>query len=105
MVPWYHCTNVCSHSASFLSTPLLCAMTITAPSTNAVTAASHAIDLALAASPHTAGTLVFDTVYECTRLPLAVEYEVIDADRRVFVLTVWDVARGAKAMVPLRRSV
>lgn len=61
---------------------------------NAVTAAVHAIDVALAAAPHTVGTQVFDTVYEYTRPPLGVEYEVIDADCRVFVLSAWDTARG-----------
>jgi hypothetical protein len=64
---------------------------------NAVTAASHAIDVTLAASPHTAGVLIFDTLYEYTHPPLGVEYEVIDAECRVFVLTVWDTTRGRPA--------
>jgi hypothetical protein len=72
----------------------LAAIWMAASNRNTVTAASHAIDLALASSPHTAGVLVFDTVYEYTQQPLSVEYEVIDADMRVFVLAVWDTATG-----------
>jgi hypothetical protein len=67
---------------------------LAATNRNAVTAASNAIDLVLAASPHTPGVVVFDTVYEYTRPPLGVDYEVIDADRRVFVLDCWDTATG-----------
>lgn len=40
---------------------------------------------------------MFDTVYECTHPPLGAEYEVIDADCRVFVLNVWDSAQGRPA--------
>ncbi len=73
--------------------------TIWLASTNRTTVsiASHAIEVAIAASPHAVGTLHFDTVYEYTHLPLTVEYEVIDADRRVFVLTVWDAVQGRPA--------
>lgn len=36
---------------------------------NVVTAAVAAIDQAIAVSPHTVGTLIFDTVYEYTHAP------------------------------------
>jgi hypothetical protein len=36
-------------------------------------------------------------VYEYPRSPRGVEFEVIDADRRVFVLTAWDTATGRPA--------
>ena len=72
----------------------LAAIWMAAANRNAVTTASNAIDLQLAASPHTTGTLVFDTVYEYSHGSLGVEFEVIDADCRVFVLTVWDTASG-----------
>jgi hypothetical protein len=72
----------------------LAAIWLASANRNAVTRASDAIDLILAAAPNAVGTVVFDTVREYTQQPLAVEYEVIDADMRVFVLTVWDTATG-----------
>jgi len=61
---------------------------------NAVTRASNAIDIALASTPNALGVAVFDTVREYAHPPLAVEYEVIDPDREVVVLTVWDINQG-----------
>ena len=61
---------------------------------NAVTRASHTIDLLLGTAPHTVGTVLFDTLREYMEPPLGVEFEVIDADRRVFVLTCWDTSSG-----------
>ena len=61
---------------------------------NAVTAASHAIDQTLADDADTVGRAVFDTVREYTYPPLGVEFEVIVAHARVWVLTVWDSATG-----------
>jgi hypothetical protein len=72
----------------------LAAIWLAAIDRNAVTRASNAIDLALATSPNTVGVPVFDTVREYTRPPLGIEFEVIDADMRVFVLTVWDTSIG-----------
>jgi hypothetical protein len=72
----------------------LAAIWMAATDRNAVTRASHQIDLALATSPNTVGDSVFDTVREYTCLPLGIEFEVIDADMRVFVLTVWDTSIG-----------
>jgi plasmid stabilization system protein ParE len=79
---------------SVIAQQQLAAIWLVAPDRNAVTRASHAIDLALAASPHAIGTLLFDTVYEFSLPPLAVEFEVIDDDMRVLVLAVWDTAAG-----------
>ena len=50
--------------------------------------------IALASSPNTVGVPVFDTVREHQHPPLGVEFEVIDANRRVFVLTCWDTLSG-----------
>ena len=72
----------------------LAAIWMAATDRNAVTRASHQIDLSLAISPNTVGVTVFDNVREYTHPPLGVEFEVIDADMRVFVLTVWDTNRG-----------
>ncbi len=76
---------------------LLAALWLASANRNAVTAAVNAIDRVLAAAPNTTGVLVFDTVREHTIPPLGIEFEVIDADRRVVVLTVWDSATGRPA--------
>ena len=65
-----------------------------APDRNAVTRAVAAIDAALGTAPHTAGAVLFDTVYEFTRAPLGVEYEASDADRLVTISAVWDTNLG-----------
>ena len=75
----------------------LAAVWLAAPDRNAVTRAVAAVDRVLAASPNAAGVVVFDTVREYTLPPLAVEFEVIDADRRVVVLDCWDAAAGRPA--------
>jgi hypothetical protein len=64
---------------------------------NAVTAAAHAIDQALAIDADAVGRPVFDTVREYIHPPLGVEFEVIVADARVWVLKVWDTAHGRPA--------
>jgi hypothetical protein len=61
---------------------------------NAITAASHEVDSVLEMFPHSAGTIRFDTVHEFACPPLGVEFEVDDAGRKVFVLSVWDTNRG-----------
>lgn len=82
-----------------LALRLLAALWLAATDRNAVTAAVAAIDRVLARSPTTTGGVVFDTVREYAHPPLAVEFEVIDADRRVIVLSVWDTAYGRPAPV------
>jgi hypothetical protein len=72
----------------------LAAVWLAAADRNAVTWAVTAIDLALAHSPNTSGTVLFDTVRAFEHPPLGVEFEVIDDDSQVFILSVWDVYRG-----------
>jgi hypothetical protein len=76
----------------------LAAIWLAAPDRNAITAAAHAIDQTLAVDPDTVGRAVFDTVRQYNHPPLAVEFEVIHADMRVWVLTVWDTATGRPAV-------
>lgn len=61
---------------------------------NAVTVAAHAIDLTLAVDADTVGRAVFDTVRQYNHPPLAVEFEVVVADCRVFVLSCWNTLTG-----------
>jgi hypothetical protein len=67
---------------------------LAAANRTAVTTAVHAIDQTLAVEADTVGRVVFDTVREYTYPPLGVEFEVILADARVWVLLVWDLAAG-----------
>jgi hypothetical protein len=75
----------------------LAAIWTAAADRNAVTAAVHVIDQTLAVDPDTVGRIVFDTVREYNHPPLGVEFEVIHADMRVWVLTVWNTATGRPA--------
>jgi hypothetical protein len=71
------------------------ARTWTAPrNRNAVTAASHAINQTLEDDPDTVGRVVFDSVRVYTYPPLGVESDLIPADLRVWVLSVWDTGAG-----------
>jgi hypothetical protein len=70
---------------------------LAASNRNAVTAAVHAIDQTLAVDADTVGRVVFDTVREYNQPPLGVEFEVIIADTRVWVLLVWDLSTGRPA--------
>jgi plasmid stabilization system protein ParE len=60
----------------------------------AVTAAASIIDQLLAQNPDQQGDVCFDTVRTLVVSPIGVDFEVIDADRIVYVLTVWDEASG-----------
>lgn len=82
---------------SVMAEQLLADLWLAANDRSAVAAASHHIDQILATSPNTTGVPDFDTVRVYRRDPLGVEFEVIDADLRVFVLSVWDVNRGRPA--------
>ena len=75
----------------------LAAIWLAAADRNAITAAVHAIDQTLAVDPDTVGRSVFETVRQYNHPPLGVEFEVIHADMRVWVLTVWDLATGQPA--------
>jgi plasmid stabilization system protein ParE len=56
--------------------------------------AAYAIDRILSERPTHAGTVSFDTVRQFLHWPLGVEFEVIEDDKRVIVLSVWDTDRG-----------
>ena len=76
----------------------LAAIWLASSNRRAVTAAAHAIDQALAYDADAVGRVVFDTVREYLYPPLGVEFEVIVADSRVWVLKVWDSAAGRTAV-------
>jgi hypothetical protein len=56
----------------------------------AVTNAAFAIDQFLAQDPETRGEARFDTVRTLSVPPLGVDFEVMEEDRLVYVLTCWD---------------
>jgi hypothetical protein len=57
---------------------------------NAVTAASHRLDLDLASDPFTRGIPRNSSVNRtATDLPLGIDYEIIEDDKKVRVLRVW----------------
>jgi hypothetical protein len=70
----------------------LAAIWTAAPDRSAVAKASNDIDILLVRDPESRGKLSFDTVRILTIAPLAVEFEVLEEDRQVFVLSVWRVA-------------
>lgn len=72
----------------------LAAIWLVASDRNAVTTATHEIDLVLELFPNSAGKTVFATVREYARSPLVVEFEVDDVNRRVYVISVWGIAHG-----------
>ena len=64
---------------------------------NAVSSAAHMIDRLLSQDPDYFGEICFDTVRSFSAPPLGVDYEVIEADRIVFVLAAWDSSRSKRA--------
>jgi hypothetical protein len=62
---------------------------LNAPDRNAIAAASHQIDITLREDPDTVGRATLDNVREYLCPPLGVEFEVIESDRLVRVLSVW----------------
>jgi plasmid stabilization system protein ParE len=72
----------------------LAAVWMAAADRNAVTSAAHTVDALLAVSPETRGNLRFDTVRTLTVPPLGVDFEVVEPDRIVYVLTAWDTTKG-----------
>ena len=69
----------------------LAALWLIASDQLAVTMAANTIDRRLARNPESQGEALFDTVRLMAIAPLAVEFEVLDADRLVYVLSVWRV--------------
>jgi hypothetical protein len=61
----------------------------------AVTSASHTINRLLTWNPDTRGTLRFDTVRTLTVPPIGVDFEVVDQDLIVWVLSDWDTTQAA----------
>jgi hypothetical protein len=72
----------------------LSALWMAAPNRAAVTAASSEIDRLLATDPDQRGVVCFDTVRTLNVPPLGVDFEAIEADHVIYVLTVWDLAQG-----------
>jgi hypothetical protein len=70
----------------------LAAIWLAAPDRNAITVASEEIDRELRTDPDTLGRPTFATVREYRHPPLAIEFEVVEADRIVHVLSVWTVS-------------
>ena len=68
---------------------MLAAIWLAALDRNAITIASDAIDAELRVDPDTLGTPFFDTVRNYVRPPSGVQFEAIEADRIVHVLSVW----------------
>jgi hypothetical protein len=56
---------------------------------NRLTSAVHEIELELAEDPEAIGRRTFDNVREYRYPPIGVEFEVVEADRIVYVLSVW----------------
>jgi plasmid stabilization system protein ParE len=57
-----------------------------------VTSAANIVDQLLAEDAETRGEIRFDTVRSLVILPVGVDFEVVELDRIVYVLSVWHVA-------------
>lgn len=68
----------------------LAALWLAAGNRNAVTSAANSIDQLLNQDPELRGVLCFDTVRTLLIPPLGVDFEIVDADRVVYVLSVWE---------------
>ena len=56
---------------------------------NAMTSAANIVDQLLAKDPETRGELRFDTVRSFAIVPLGVDFEIVELDRIVYVLSAW----------------
>jgi hypothetical protein len=71
----------------------LAAVWMAASDRNAVTTASHRLELDLAREPFTRGVRRNSSVNRtATDLPLGVDYEIIEDDKKVRVICVWAIA-------------
>lgn len=68
---------------------MLAAIWMAAPDRNAITVANDEIDAVLREDADTVGRPVFDTVRQFELWPLGVQFEVVKADRLVYVLACW----------------
>ncbi|HTU93467.1 MAG TPA: type II toxin-antitoxin system RelE/ParE family toxin [Gemmataceae bacterium] len=69
----------------------LAALWMAAFDRNAVTSAANIMDHLLAEDPETRGEERFDTVRSFVIMPLGVDFEIIELDRIVYVLSAWHV--------------
>lgn len=56
---------------------------------NAMNSAANIVDQLLAEDPETRGEARFDTVRSLVIVPLGVDFEIIELDRIVYVLSAW----------------
>jgi hypothetical protein len=75
----------------------LAALWIAAADRDAFTSAANTIDALLAEDPESRGEPCFDTVRTLSIPPVGVDFEVIEPDRLVYVLSAWDTARTEPA--------
>ncbi|MBV9123918.1 MAG: hypothetical protein JO112_11220 [Planctomycetes bacterium] len=68
----------------------LAAIWMGAQDRNAVTSAAHTIDKLLSRNPESIGEVCFDMVRTLVIPPLGVDFEVMEDDRIVYELSVWD---------------
>jgi hypothetical protein len=68
---------------------------LNAPDRRAVTRSAHRIDELLRVDPQDQGDHLFDTVRAMIVGALGVEFEVIEEDRLVRILSVWDTSLGS----------
>jgi hypothetical protein len=71
---------------------MLAAIWLAAADRNAITIANDEIDETLREDADTVGRLSFDTVREYERPPVGVQFEVVETDRIVYVLSCWLIA-------------
>jgi hypothetical protein len=72
----------------------LAAVWMDADDRNAITSAAHTIDGLLAVDPESRGEVRFDTVRTLSVPPLGVDFEVVEPDRIVYVLSAWDTTKS-----------
>lgn len=67
----------------------LAAIWLDADDRNAIASATNTIDWLLARTPESLGAPRFDTVRTLAIPPLGIDYEVVEQDRIVYVLSIW----------------
>lgn len=72
----------------------LAAVWLASDNRNGVTRATDEIDNTLERFPASAGECLFDTVRELEEPPLSVEFEVLEEEKKVVVMNVWETTKG-----------
>jgi hypothetical protein len=72
----------------------LAAVWLSASDRNAINSAAHTIDALLRVDPQRRGESRHDSVRILFVPPMGIDFDVSEADRTVYVLSVWSVARG-----------